>query len=194
MSWKKKIYIGLFCFSVFFAITIGFGVFPFLEELKKSSQELNLQQATLDLLQSRLKNLEDLQKEYLLYQPTLKNLQNSFVAPDAPIEFIEFLEKEAKNLNLLIKISPLTIPQQKDDPWLSVGFSVTLGGPFPDCLMFLERLEQSPFLVEISQLNIERIAERRTPPKGFETLKVGDVTFRLILKAFSGQIPPKNKK
>ncbi len=191
ISIKKKVYITLFVFSLLIGVLLRFGFFQVFQGLKGSSQELLLQKKVLDLFQSQVKDLENFQRDYSLFQPVLEKLQSSFVDKEVPIDFIEFLERETAKTGLSIKISPLAVSLNERDPWLPVVFSVSVGGVSSDCLRFLERLEQSPWLVEISQLNIERITEKSARTKEFETLKVGDVYSTLILKAFSGEVPPK---
>ena len=172
---KKKIYITLLCFVIVFGILIKFGILPSIEALKRNSQALSLQKKALNLFQSQVEDLKNFQKEFSQYQPILEKVNHSFVAREAPINVIEFLEEEARNLNLPIEISPLIITQKKTDPWVPVAFSISFAGTFPNCLRFLERLEQSLWLIEISQLNIERISEKKT----------SDVSFFLTFKAFS---------
>ena len=172
---KRKIYIALLCFAVVFGILIKFGILPSIEAIKRNSRALNLQKRALSLSQNQFKDLGDFKNDFSQYQAILEKVDRSFVDKEAPINFIEFLEREARNLNLPIEISPLNITQKKTDPWVPVAFSISFAGAFPDCLKFLERLEQSPWLIEISQLDIKRISEEKT----------GDVSFSLTIKAFS---------
>ncbi|MBZ9572717.1 hypothetical protein KJA17_00775 [Patescibacteria group bacterium] len=182
MTAKRKIYIISICFFVIFTLAIIFGITPLVGEIKKSSENLIFQKRAFNLFQSQLKDLENFQKNYSLYQSTLERIEKSFVVLEAPIDFIEFLEKEAQKSDLKIEISPLTLPPAETDPWGSTGFQISVGGPFPSCLKFLERLERSPYLVEIFQLNIERIEEKGN--RRFEGLSPGDVSFNIALKAF----------
>ena len=188
---KKKVYITLFIFSLLIGVLIRFGFFPVFQGLKESSQELLLQKKVLNLFQSQVGDLKNFQRDYSLFQPVLEKLQSSFIDKEVPIDFIEFLERETVKAGLSIKIFPFAISLSEKDPWLPVAFSISVGGVSSDYLRFLERLEQSPWLTEISQLNIERITERNARTKEFETLKVGDIYATLILKAFSGEMPPK---
>ena len=183
MTAKRKIYIISTCFFVIFVVAIIFGITPLLKEIKKSSENLVFQKRALNLFQSQLVDLENFQKNYSLYQPTLERIEKSFVVSEAPIDFIEFLEREAQKSGLKIEISPLTLSPSETDPWWSTGFQISIGGPFPSCLGFLERLEQSAYLIEIFQLNIERIGEKGRAGR-FEGLSPGDISFNIALKTF----------
>jgi hypothetical protein len=185
ISIKKKIYFTLFCFAVILGVLIRIEVLPLLKQLERNSEFFSLQKKALTVFQAQLESFKNFQKDLPLYQSVLERVEKSFVAKDAPIEFIEFLEKEARTFNLFIKISPSEALPTKEDPWIPVGFSVSVGGEFSNCLKFLERLEKSPFLIAISQLNIVRISEKNLRLKEFENLKPGDVSLRLNLKVFS---------
>lgn len=193
MTAKRKIYVTTICFLVIFVLAVIFGILPSMVEIKKSSENLVFQKRILDLFQQQLMNLEDFQENYSFYQPTLERIEKSFVVSEAPIDFIEFLEREAQKAGLELEIYPLTLPLAETDLWKSSGLRIMIGGSFSSCSRFLERLEQSPYLLEIFQLNIERIGEKG-PGKKFETLTLGDVTFNINLKTFSGEPPEEKKK
>jgi len=192
-SARQKIYLTSVLFGILFLLLIIFGILPSLGKVKKSSQELSFQKSTLNLFQSQLEDLRDFQKKFTSYQSLLAKLENSFVVKEAPIRFIEFLEKEAKSSDISLEIVPLNLKPSEVDLWFPLGFSLSFGGSFPDCLRFLERLERGPFLVEISQLNIGRISEKSTWQRKFENLQPGDVYFTLTLKVFSSPLPLEEK-
>ena len=193
MTAKRKIYVTTICFLVIFVLAVIFGILPLMTEIKKSSENLVFQRRVLDLFQQQLMNLEDFQENYSFYQSTLERIEKSFVVPEAPIDFIEFLEREAQKAGLEFEIYPLALPLAETDLWKSSGLRVMTAGPFSSCSRFLERLEQSPYLLEIFQLNIERIGEEGLGKK-FETLVLGDTIFNINLKTFSGELPEEKKK
>ncbi|MCD6500868.1 hypothetical protein J7K42_02525 [bacterium] len=192
MTAKRKIYLINLSFLTVFCLGIIFGVLPLLAEIKKSSEDLRFQKRAFNLFQNQLTDLENFQKDYSSYQSTLEKIKKSFVSPDVPIRFIEFLEKEARESEIEIEIFPLTFSSPQSDSWKSTGFRIFVGGPFSNCLRFLERLEQSSYLVEIFQLNIERMGEKGQ--RRFESLSPGDVIFNISLKTFSGETPDEKEK
>ncbi|RLC40360.1 MAG: hypothetical protein DRH33_00110 [Candidatus Nealsonbacteria bacterium] len=191
---KKKLYLTVFFFTLLFGILLRMGVFPVITEIERSTELLKFQKKALGRFESRVESFKTFQKDFPLYQPTLDKLEDLFVAEDAPIRFLEFLEKEARDFDLSIKISPFKISQKKEDPWEVVGFSVVFWGKFQDCLRFLERVEKGPFLVEISQLSVEKISEASSALKEFENLQPGDTYFNLVLKTFTGKTQVKKEK
>jgi len=193
MTAKRKIYLTVLVFVSIFAVLITFGVLPQIRELKKVSQNLVFQKNKLNLFQNQLASFEDFKKNYILYQPNLEKIKKSFIDPKIPIDFIEFLERESKKEGVQIKIYPLSVSPAKTDPWKSIGFRILVGGTFPNCLRFLGKIEQSSYLFEIFQANIERIGKERQK-REFENLSSGDVYFQILLKAFSGKALEKKKK
>lgn len=181
---KQKIYLILIIWAVVFGILIRFGLLPFFEAIKKNSEELTFQRGALQFFQNRIEDFENYQKNYSLYQPIFEKIDNSFVDPEVPIEFIKFLEKEAEKSELLIKISPLTFTPGESQPGVPVGFQVSFEGSFSNCLRFVERLEQSSFLVEIPRLTVQRIGKKAVA----EGLETGDISFILEIKVFSKEI------
>lgn len=182
---EKRIYLILIVWIIIFGFLFEFGLLPLTKQLKRVSEEFAFQKKALELFQLRVEDFRNFQENYSFYQPIFKKIENSFVNQEAPINFIKFLEEEAEKLKLSKEISPLNIPQRETDAWLPVGFSVSLGGRFSDCLKFLERVEQSSWLIEISQLNIKRVEEKEK--KKFEGLSLGEVTFDISLKTFSAE-------
>lgn len=171
-----------------------FAVFPLSNMLKNSSQNLVRQRDTLNLFQEQLSSLEDFQRKHSLYQEYLARIENSFVDPGSPINFMEFLETQAARANLQIQKSPSLPSFTADDPWLSTGLEILLGGSFENCLRFLERLQHSPWLIEISQLEIERVSEGSIQSRAFKGLSPDDVYFTLSLKVFSGEVAAEEEK
>ncbi len=186
-STNKKIYLVLILWFLFLGILIKFGFIPFLGQLKIFSQKLIEQKKTQNLLELRIKDFEEFSRDYLSYQTILNKIKNSFVAePEVPIEFIKFLETEAEKTKIKLKISPLNVKSEKDDPWPPIGFQVFWAESFPNFLRSLERLEQGPWLIEIFQLRIGRISEKFILPEmDFGGLNPGDVHSVINLKVFS---------
>lgn len=182
---KRKTQIISLCFFVVFLLAFVFGVLPLLKKLKNSSERLAFKKATLELLRTHVATVQDFQNSTSVYQQDLEKINSSFIDVSAPIEFIEFLEARAAAAGLQITVSPRAVAAAEGDPWLSTGFDIVLGGTSGDCLKFLEQTEQSHWLIEIIQFNVERFSEQSRAPQGLSSLKPGDVVTHLSLRAFS---------
>jgi len=179
---KIKIYFAVFFLAVVLLIFLGLA--PLLAGLLKTSKELTGKKDTLVLIEGQIAALEEFQKNNLAYQANVKKVDASFISEEAPIEFIEFLEKEAQNQGLDIIISSVKEASDKKSLRITTVFQVAFGGSFPKCLTFLKRLEQSPWLLKIDQVGLDRISEKNKL-LSFKNLREGDVVLNLSFKTFS---------
>ncbi len=179
---KIKIYFAVFFLAVVLLIFLGLA--PLLAGLLKTSKELTGKKDTLVLIEGQIAALEEFQKNNLAYQANVKKVDVSFISEEAPIEFIEFLEKEAQNQGLDFLISSVKEASDKKSLRVITVFQAALGGSFPECLTFLKRLEQSPWLIKIDQVGLDRISEKNKL-LSFKDLREGDVVLNLNFKTFS---------
>lgn len=185
---KNKIYLIVIFLVLLLEVSTKFFLNS-LAELRSLSQRVIFQKKVEKLLELRVKNFENFQKNLPVFEEISQKIESSFVRKDAPIKFIEFLEKLAKDARISLKIKPLDLKKKENDLWEPVGFQITLLGKFSQCLRFLEKLERAPWLVEIYQLSIDRITEEKLRFKEFQDLKTGDVSFSLSFKTFSYEAP-----
>lgn len=159
MSINKKIYISLSIVGVLTILAIFFMISPLLEKIKDNSSRLfSEKEKTAQLLQEK-ENLEKLEQSYNFRRSDLEKIETLLVKEDIPVEFIDFLEKTAADSNVQINISSLTKKTEKDDPWQNLFLKITANGLFADFLKFLEKLENSLYLIEVSDLNIKKTSE-----------------------------------
>jgi hypothetical protein len=162
MNPKKKIYTSL---ATFFTISLLFVVlliYPFFGGIKEASGELLLQKINLFSHLEEIKTLEISKEFYEINQKNLEKIDEQFVDPEIPIEFIRFLEKNATDSDLSIDIIPTGTIKKDNDLWPGLFFQVSTNGYFSDFLKFLEKLENGPYLLEIVNLNLKKMTEETT--------------------------------
>ncbi|MDP2672675.1 MAG: hypothetical protein Q8O84_02590 [Nanoarchaeota archaeon] len=141
MKIEAKIKISLSAIIILCLVFIVFLIWPLLKDIKKSSSDISEQKQKLLLLESKSKNLEKFQNRYVDIEPT----EAFFVKADLPVDFIRFLERTSKDSDITAKIS------------LSSGtYQIAVAGSFPNFLRFLERLQNSQYLIEIGNFNVAR--------------------------------------
>ena len=185
MSPVKKIYLSIIAFAILNILLIVFIVFPLLKEVKKNSEAFLLEKnkiASLSKEEESRKKMEDLYKNY---QSDLEEIEKVFVDPEVPIEFIGFLEKTAAVSQTQLKILSMTQKIEKEDPWPSLSFQLSAIGSFPDFLRFLEKLENSPYLIEASELNARSLAEKEIKSKELENFPLADTNIFLTIRVFT---------
>jgi hypothetical protein len=89
---------------------------------------------------------------------------------EVPVEFIGFLEKTAANSSVNIEISPLPVTKDETDAWSSLNFQIAANGSFPHLLLFIEKLESSPYLIEIQSLTISQLTGEKIPAGNINAL------------------------
>lgn len=149
---NKKIYVSGAIVVILVSIVILF----LLQEINKSSQELILQKKDLISFEQKLKNLENLREKYKTHQQNLEKINNFFVDLSLPIEFMDFLEKSVLNSQSSIKIS---LTKEIAEPEPALSFNISFSGSFSNLLKLIDKLENSPYLIEITNLNVEKIAQ-----------------------------------
>jgi len=157
MNPKRKIIIFSIIFGIVNLALICFLIFPLIKGIKKNSQDLVGAKKELSLFQAKVGGIEQATKSYEKVKSDLDKIDKLFVDPEVPIDLIKFWEKTAKEAGLTIEISPVSLKKSEADPWNSIGFSLILNGSFPDFLKFLEKIENSSYLIEVQGLTVKDV-------------------------------------
>lgn len=171
---KKTTIISVFL-GIVILVFVTLLIYPKVLQIKKESENLVFQKNRLTGLEARIKNLKEFQTTYKTYRLDFERISQLFINSAEPIGFIEFLEREAAASRLPIEITPFS-PQElmPGEYWPSMNFRLAITCPFPNFLEFLEKLESSPYLIEILNLDIRRLTE-----KGLDTTSI------LLIKAYA---------
>ncbi len=176
MTTTKKINLSIGIFIIFIIFFIVFLIYPFSRDIKNNSEELIFQKENLDNLQFKIENLENFKNSYKEFKPNLEKIEDLFVDSKMPVDFINFLEKNAADCQAIIKISPASSRKIEKDFWPSIAFQINIISSFPNFLKFLQKLETGPYLAEVQNLNVNRLSGENYP--------VGDVNVNLFFKVF----------
>ena len=181
MSISKKLYLVLLIFSVVLLLIWFFFLNPFLSSIKKGSREIKAAANSLILLDKRYQDFQSFKEQTAKVQPVFDKMNDSLVNHGAPIKFAEFLEKEAQEIGISLKISKILPRQQESIFWGSIQFNLSLSGSFPRCLVFLKKLELSSYLIKIIDINISKPSKREMTGN----LQPGDVTINVTTEVYS---------
>jgi len=162
MTLKNKINLSLIIFIVLSVCLIVLVIYPLFKEIKNSSEELVSEKQKLFSLERKIENLKEFQTLWLKIEPNLKKIDQLFIDPQVPVEFVNFLEKIAKDSEILIEISSALSSKTEKDPWPSLLLQINSTAPFSKFLKFLEKIEASPYLIEIQDLNARGLIEGDT--------------------------------
>ncbi|MCK4520773.1 hypothetical protein KAT95_02820 [Candidatus Parcubacteria bacterium] len=158
-DFNKKIYISLGLFTTAALVFAFLVIYPLLTQIRENSSNFVLQKNSFAELQEREANFKKLKFFYQTYKQDLKRIDALFINSSDPVEFtafMEFLENNAKDCGLPIEILNLPVKKAELDAWNFNNSQLSLEGSFSNILKFLEKLENAPYLIEISNLNIKK--------------------------------------
>ena len=211
----KKIYLSIAMFGIISTLLVVFVMWPLFKEIKAISQNLFLKKNKIVYLSEERENLQKIENLYKTYQSDLDRIENLFVDPEVPIEFIGFLEKSATDSQIKLEISSMTRAAAKgeneataslttraaarggdeqssattkkteQEPWQSLSAQLLVTGSFSNFSKFLHKLENGPYLIETVDLNTRRLAEKDIQVKELENIPGADTTTVLSIKVFA---------
>jgi hypothetical protein len=174
---EKKIKISIAVFLGLIILVNVFIVYPILEEIKNNSHWLISEKDRFLTLNKKIDSLKNLDVSYNDREGTLKQIDNLFIDSEVPVDFINFLETTGKQSSVSVEIAPFSVGKNNENSWPFLNFQLTVSGPFPYFMMFLEKIENSPYLIEIQNLTIGQSTEIKQSS--------GNIKAVLSLKAFS---------
>ncbi len=184
MSTGKKNYNLLIVFTLLVIFLVVFVITPLFKGIKKSSDNLLFEKERIILLQEKKESLDRTEVLYKNYQSDLARIEEYLIDPEVPIDFIRFLENVSDDSNVNLEIISM-VKNEESEPWPSLSFRVLVAGSFPDFLRFLEKIENSPYLIEILDLNGKRLTESELRAREFEGLSLDGVSVSFFFKVYT---------
>ncbi|MCX6760717.1 MAG: hypothetical protein NTZ84_01240 [Candidatus Nealsonbacteria bacterium] len=177
MNIGKKINTSIVIFLSLIILINVFVVCPLLKAIKNDSQRLVSEKNKFLTLDERIDVLKKLDVIYKDREETLKQIDDLFVDPEVPVDFLNFLEKTGYQSSVGVEVDPFSVGKIDKNSWPFLNFQITVNGSFPSFLIFLEKIENSPYLIEIQGLTVSQSTEANQSP--------GNIKALLSFKAFS---------
>jgi len=155
---QRKLYISLAIFLVISLSLIIFGVRPSVSAIIENSESFLAEKEKLLSFRKEKERFQEAKEIYERYEEDLEKIDDSFVNQNFPLEFILFLEKIATTSDLQMEISSGR-KEARAEPWPSISYQITVNGFFTNLMRFLNRLENSSYLIEIVNLDISSESE-----------------------------------
>jgi hypothetical protein len=155
MKTNNKIYIILSIFILISLFLIIFFIWPLILEIKKNSTDLIVAKDSLANLGMQIEQMNNFKKKYTEYKPNLEKIDQLFVDPSNPVDFIEFLEKEASSVKITSQISLTSNPRAPLNSEQFINLQFTSEGIFSNVMRFIKKIESGPYLIEIEKLIIQ---------------------------------------
>ena len=185
MNTIKKTYLISAIFIVVSSCSIAFIIFILFADIKKSSEEIPLQKKNLSSLQSEIFSFVQFGNIYGGIRPDLDKINNLFIDPEVPVDFVSFLEKTSQDCGISINTSLTSGEEKNKELWNSISFQIASDSSFPKFLTFLEKIENSHYLIKIESLNIRRLSENDIKSKEFAGFFVGDTNANLSIRVYA---------
>jgi Tfp pilus assembly protein PilO len=181
ISPKRKIYSVSILFIFLILGLVFCFISPLFSTIKKDSLGYLSQKENLILIEKKKKELTNIERIYADIEPSLSKIDAFFVNAEEPVDFINFLEKSAKQLNLSIQIS-LREKEIEKKPWPGMYFQIETAGSFSNFMKFLEKLESVLYLIEVENMDIKKASEAQARFRTIPALKSDDVQIILDIK------------
>lgn len=172
MTIKRKTNLTLLILAALSLFSVFLVINPIFSQIKEEAGNLAIQKKELLESEVKIKNLYDFKANFKQYQQNFEKIDELFINISEPIEFIEFLEREAATSLLFMEITPPLQINKNGDFGAALEFSLNLGGDFPNFLRFLERLKSSPYLIEPLNLSIRKINNSKSEISAVLLIKV----------------------
>lgn len=144
------IVLGVLCFIIYYLIG----------EIKNFSFDFVSEKNKITILEKEKENIKKIESIYKAQAENFVKIDNLFVDPEMPIEFIKFLEQTAESEQLKLEIISISKSTKKDDFWPSLNLELKLTGSFLNFLKFLEKIENCQYLIEPLELKTTKLSER----------------------------------
>ncbi|PIU16327.1 hypothetical protein COT20_00675 [bacterium (Candidatus Gribaldobacteria) CG08_land_8_20_14_0_20_39_15] len=191
-SAKKKLYLLVLVACLIDFLFFYLVLFPLVKRIQINANNLDIQKNSLAIAEERNGKLEVLQKNIDNLKKNSQFVQNAFIDSSAPVQFMEFLEKQAQNHRLGLAASLFNLSDTKNDLWLAIGVRLEIEGQLADCLRFMETIENSHWVVAITRFDLQKIKQKETTGE-FQENPGAEILLSLDIKAFSGKLPALKK-
>ncbi|MCX6737954.1 MAG: hypothetical protein NTY11_00860 [Candidatus Parcubacteria bacterium] len=164
MNYKQQLYISIFSIILVTFLLFLFCISPSLRAIVSSSEELALRRQELASIEYLSQSFENFENNFKFYEEGLSQMDDllqkeSLIDPEIPVSFINFFKEEALNLNLVLKISPIDFHKSDNGQWDFMSFRIEGKGKFIDIMSFLEKMENSRWLIKETSFDISNIEE-----------------------------------
>src|SRR3989344_12774 len=160
MKIQNKIYLTLVIFTLISLILILFLIYPTFADIKKGSEEVLLSREKVTFIYTQNEELDKFKENFDSYKTNLNQIDDLFIDPRNPVDFLKFLEETSSSLNVNIDINLIDNNKEEksaNNPLFS-SFKVGASGEFKNILKFYKKLENSPYLLQINNLSINSSA------------------------------------
>jgi len=161
MTMANKTNFTIIVFLILIVLSVVFIILPIFQNINNSAKALISEKQNFSSLEADISNLERFKILYKDLEEILGKINNLFVDSEVPVEFITFLEDTSEKCQLKIDIVPSSEKKIQEGAWSYLNFQINTTGSFPNFMKFLEKLENSQYLVEVQSVNISKLTQEQ---------------------------------
>ena len=137
-----------------------FFILPIFNEIEKNSIDLISAKNSMVTFNAQIAETGYFKNNYASYKTNLDMIDQLFVDPADPVNFIKFLEDTASGYQITSQISlpPSSQNQNKTNQGF-ILFQLASKGSFSNVLSFVKMIETGPYLIEIENLTIQNSSD-----------------------------------
>ncbi|KPJ55061.1 hypothetical protein AMJ47_02110 [Parcubacteria bacterium DG_72] len=185
MAYSKKIIIFSSVSLLVALLLVLLIVVPLLKNIYDIFDSILETKRDLASFENEASKAELFNNDYNNLQITSEKIEQCLVNKSAPIELIKFFEDTAKDVGLLIDISPASVLKMSRDSWESIGFSVELIGDFSSSMKFLEKVENGHYFIETTKFSAKSITQKDISPRRYQEFLIGQILTLIDFKAYT---------
>lgn len=185
MNLIRKNYLSILILGVLSVLLMAFVVYPLFKGIEEISYNLFLEKNRIIYLNTEKEEIDKTENFYNNYQADLNRIENLFVDPEVPVQFINFLEDTAVKSQIKLEISSMVKGKDKEGFWPSLSVQLLATGSFSNFLKFLDKIENAPYLIEILELNTRELGEKEKQEQEKEGVVNADTSSILLIKVFT---------
>ena len=160
MTTSRKINTTLIIIFILVILIIAFVIVPLFKSIGNNSKEIAIQKQKIVLLEYEGTSLKENESFQESSQRFIQEVNKLFIDAEVPLEFVNFLENTSQECQLIIDILPNFETKKEKDSWSYSNFQLVSSGSFSNFLKFLEKMENSPYLIDVQNINISRLGSQ----------------------------------
>jgi len=152
----SKIYSTLAVFVIIDALIAVFVIYPVFSGLRDASGKILYDKQQIKLIYQEKDDIENFKNNLSSYRLNLDKMEQMFIDPQDPLDFIKFVESTAATLNIDVDINLVNSTNQKSSSQQFSYFQINAKGGFLDVLNFIQNIENGPYLLKVNNLSVSK--------------------------------------
>lgn len=150
---------------IIFILICGFSIYVYNKKINVLTDEVYKNKKFVFENEELEKFNSSVEQNKKIIQDISKKIDSLYVPKDNPVVFIEKIENEAKNNNLEISISGVSLEKASDEKkkdnfnYGNLKMVINASGQFQDVTNFLQKVETMPYILTIGGLKMEEGSE-----------------------------------